>query len=124
MLRTTCLATCFVLSLTVQQMGLNLYTSKNFKPLKINFGKYKYIFIWKTLGQCSVAPFQLYIIDLPSDLFPSGFPTKMFYVFLMFPFLLHVPYTSSFPIWSLKDSFSTSVSGTSLFMASLVEPLI
>lgn len=31
-------------------------------------------------------------IYLPSDLSPSGFPTKMFYAFLIFPFLLHVPY--------------------------------
>jgi len=39
-------------------------------------------------------------LDLPSGLFPSGFPTKTLCTPFLFPYVLHVPPTSLFSIWS------------------------
>jgi len=40
------------------------------------------------------------LLDLPSGLFPSGFPTQTLYTPFLFPNVLHAPPISFFSIWS------------------------
>jgi hypothetical protein len=44
--------------------------------------------------------FNIIHLGLPSGLFPSGFPIKILYAFLISPCLLRFPPISSFLIWS------------------------
>jgi hypothetical protein len=56
-------------------------------------------------------------LDLPTDIFPSGFPTNNIHVPILYPFVLHFP-ISSYSTWSLWRR----VHMTKLLVMSFVQP--